>query len=281
MVVRKFSSVISLLMPVLWAGGAHALPSLQLDILGGTYNNDTETVVTSTGIFTLYAYGNLGNKQGNGNPVDLDDRYYVSAAVINFGAGSMAGDDDGNPDAVLALEDFGSFTITGPDDMGGTDEMFFDYMTNTQFGTAPVEALQGSDAGDLQKHGIFETTFGVYDADGFQFDKDMTRDAVNVQDNPGTAISGPGTLAYVPFTVNVMGLSEGYGVHFDLYSQNVVCAVSLSCLFTDVDRNDFAPFSKDAECCGRDLSEPGTLGLMMIGMIGVGASRIRRRRSGK
>ena len=32
---------------------------------------------------------------------------------------------------------------------------------------------------------------------------------------------------------------------------------------------------------GTNLSEPATLGLMMIGMMGVGASRIRRRRSVK
>jgi hypothetical protein len=35
------------------------------------------------------------------------------------------------------------------------------------------------------------------------------------------------------------------------------------------------------DCCETKLAEPGTLGLMMIGMIGVGASRIRRRRSVK
>jgi hypothetical protein len=37
----------------------------------------------------------------------------------------------------------------------------------------------------------------------------------------------------------------------------------------------------ETDCCERQLSEPGTLGLMMIGMMGVGASRFRRRRSAK
>ena len=46
---------------------ASAVPVLQLDIGGGTYDPVTETVVTSDSSFTVYAYGTPGGNVSYAN----------------------------------------------------------------------------------------------------------------------------------------------------------------------------------------------------------------------
>ncbi|GAB4298658.1 MAG: hypothetical protein Fur0034_09720 [Desulfuromonadia bacterium] len=54
----------------------HACPTLQLDILIGTYDAGTETITASDSSFTLFAYliPNSGNR--------LNDTYFLSAALL-------------------------------------------------------------------------------------------------------------------------------------------------------------------------------------------------------
>ena len=55
---------------------AWAIPSLQLDISGGTYDTTTGTIVASTDPFTLYAYLIPDAK------ALLGDTYYISASLV-------------------------------------------------------------------------------------------------------------------------------------------------------------------------------------------------------
>jgi hypothetical protein len=57
---------------------AHSVPILQLDILGGTYDSASETIVTSDSNFTLYTLFDASKKKSP----SFDDYFYVSAALV-------------------------------------------------------------------------------------------------------------------------------------------------------------------------------------------------------
>jgi hypothetical protein len=249
---------------MLISANAHAIRTLQLDILGGTYDSLTQTVIGGeTG--TLFAYGCLsGNCDG---ALDLSQSYYISMAVLpNDGIGEDT--------------DFGSFTFAG---------MTYDY-TNTVFGAPPLESgvvTQLFEAGDLAKHDVFNTAFGEH---RFDFDSlvegvaDNTRSSVDTQNDPGTdPLANIGNnLAYVGFNYDTTGLLDGYTLHFDLYSAELKICVRENggCTTGDVDITDFAAFSHDAgtTCCTTDLPEPNSLGIALLGAVGMVFARARRRR---
>lgn len=246
---------------LLASSNAQAIRTLQLDILGGTYDPVTQTIIGGDS-GTLYAYGCLsGNCEGT---LDLTQSYYISMAILPN-------------DGITDNTDWGSFTFAG---------MTYDY-TNTVFGSPPLESgavTQLFDAGDLAKHDVFDTVFGEYE---FDFDSiiegtaDNTRASVNTQDTPGTdPLANPGSnLAYVGFAYDTTGLLEGYSLHFDLYSAVLKACVQENggCTTGDVDITDFAAFSHDAGTCCTDLPEPNTLAILLLGLAGVGVTRVRRR----
>jgi len=244
---------------LLVSANAHAIKTLQLDILGGCRDPEKTTVIGGdTG--TVYAYGCLsGNCEQGG--LDLAQEYYISAAVIP---------NDGLTDST----DFGSFTING---------VTYD-STNTAYGTPPLESgvmTQLFEAGDLSKHDIYDTAFA--EIGGFLFDPNVTRDSVNVENSPGTDPSlNPGTnVAYVGFSYDTGGLMAGFGLHFDLYSAAAKTCLRENggCTTGDVDITDFAAYSHDAQtdCCTK-LPEPNTLGIALLGIVGAGIAAPRRRR---
>lgn len=118
------------------------------------------------------------------------------------------------------------------------------------FGTPPLDTfLQAFDNGDLGTHGVFPTYFTQITLPKFTDGQQIN--SYNTQDRAiaGTPISFSGTgMFYQKVKFDLTKLAAGYDLHWDLYSAALVeCNNNPNCNSTDVDVNDFAPFSHDAE----------------------------------
>jgi len=253
------------------AGSASAVPTLQLYINGGTYDTTTETIIAPNNPFTLTAYWSANGNVTTPSP----NQFFISMAVVP------------------------SFTSPTPVPNLGSikvDSNTINVVADMVYGTPPLESgsvTQLFDPGDLSKHGVFDTWF--YQTPGFAFD---TSTNVGQFDTAQCALLGG--AACTPnlsktgfsktFNIDVSGLAEGYAIHFDLYSVKIVdCAkkkTSTAC--SDIDINDFAPFSHDAESDGgtdvtdvtdiTDITvpEPGSISLLGVALLGFGLLSRRR-----
>lgn len=221
---------------------AMAIPTLQLNIEGGVYQASDETIVTSSSQFTLDAFARVESFD-----LVIDQPVYLSVAITP----------KSGPDPV----DFGSFKVDGNSyDMNSPDLMY---------GVPPVEnAAAIFDGGDLGKHEIFETLFLEIE---FYFNAASTVEAFNTQDEAGNVpvATSDGTGMYIKtFDIDTSGLLEGFELHFDLYNTKVKNNSS------DLDIDDFAPFSHDAAT----VPEPHTITLLVLGMLMLGVVNIRSSR---
>ena len=236
------------------AAPGFAVPTLQLDIVGGTYDEATETIIGPSGeeivlVALLTAKGNADVSALLGNT------YFISAALL--------------PAVAAPGEDLGSFTFTIDSTsvshtVDVTDDMFF--------GVPPLESMLAFDGKDLSKHGVFETYFSQFE---FMFDEEMTAEKYNSQEMPGgLEISEDGASFFQTFTVNTALLAEGSNLHFDLYTTDAPPSTP----FGDIDRDMFAPFSHDAETDtnGKDMPEPMTLLLLGAGLTAIAVIRRRK-----
>jgi hypothetical protein len=166
------------------SGLAYALPSLQLDILGGTYDTATETIVSTNSSFTLYALLDPGKST-------IDDTYFISAAL--------------RPVTVPPGGSYGSFTFDGTP---------VNVTSGMVYGIPPLASA------DLPTHSIFETYFQEF---SFNFNSSSKTLAYNSQDYPGQGPvqNLSGTMYYKSFSVNTATLAAGYGIHFDLYNEKI------------------------------------------------------------
>jgi hypothetical protein len=222
-----------------------AVPQLQLDILGGTYDSGTETIVGPAGEqITLVA---LLTPKENASDAEiqalLSRTYYISVALL--------------PATSVGAE-LGSFTF---------DETSVVVTSDMVFGVPPIESAggdQGHDAHDLGEHGVFRTFFSEF---GFQFSGEDKALTYNTMDSPGGLVpSSLGDSYYRQFVIDTSGLDAGYELHFDLYTTISGAPAALKkngIASTDIDVDDFAPFSHDAETRRTtELPEPGTLLLL-------------------
>lgn len=219
-------------------------PTLQLDIAGGGYDYGTETIVSSSDTFRLYAL--ITPDSSN----TLSDTYYISAALTP---------------QVKSGASLGSFVFNGTT-VNATSNMYY--------GVPPFEANLAFDSGDLSKHSIFPTYFKEF---SFQFSSANRIASYNSQDRAqsggaiNTAYKSNGSMYYAMFDVDVSSLAPGYEVHFDLYNTAVKCG-------GDVDKTAFAPFSHDAQSGTTTVPEPATLVLLGTGMTALYFSRKLRRK---
>ncbi len=243
----KLLLILLLTIAVIPSGFAFAVPTLQLDIAGGTYDLSTQTIIAGSDPFTLYAL--LKPDKSN----NLSDTYFISAAVL------PAVDSPG--------ANLGSFVF---------DQQTINVTGDMIYGTPPIETLTSpvnanADPGDLASHSVYPTYFSEF---AFQF---SLTDRANVYDTQTYAGAGPtlnpnGNLYYHAFTVDTSLLDPNYVIHFDLYNTALA-----KCSSTDLDVTQFAPFSHDAQSGGggNKVPEPGLLILFGTGLLGLNFFRLR------
>lgn len=225
---------------------ARAVPALQLDIIGGTYDAATQTVISNGPSFTLVA---LATSTGNTSAADiLAESYFISTAFESAPAQS-------------STFNAGSFSVNGTT-VQATD-------SGLDFGAPPIDAANN---GNLPNHGVFPTYFHEI---AFSFDGSDTTTTYNAQDDAGGGLfdpNGNGTY-FVKFEINVAGLA-GEVLHFDLYNTKVKNNGNITI-------DDFAPFSHDAQSGSElpptsvEVPEPSTIAIIGLGLLGIAVARRR------
>jgi hypothetical protein len=266
-VVRVFKIGLAVVTLLAWSGTAEAVPLLQLDIIGGVYDEATQTIVSQGPSFQLVAVLSPGGSKGN-NPNQADDTsvadllantYYISAAMT--------------PQVGPAGTTSGSFAFNGStvNATGGMD-----------YGIPPLDDYDANNDAHLAPHDIFPTYFSEF---SFQFDaaNRTTRYNTELDAGQGPIANSLGTSYYQLFTVDTGGLDAPFQLHFDLYDIEVrrqaQCRRNQACTPEDLDAGKFAPFSHDAESGEGPppVPEPATLLLTLGGIAAV--ARLRARKS--
>jgi hypothetical protein len=245
------NAVLAMAFTAMSTASTEAIPLLQLDMKGGTYDPVTESIVAPGGAFELFAIltPKTGASQTDINAL-LNTTYYVSIALM--------------PPPTPGPGGLGSFTF------GQTGSVNNYTAGNLTYGTPPAEYIEAkTDPGDLSKHGIYPTYFAEY---AFTFKPFNRAIAYNTADAPGGPTFGAtGTAFYASFIGDTASLANGYNLHFDLYDVVTKLCAKTSC--TDIDVNRFAPFSHDAQTTSRIPEPSGVLFLMLGSAIAAGFYR--------
>lgn len=241
------------------SGPAHAIPELQVGIIGGTFDPVTEDTVTAADVFTLYLTATPEGVADEGTILGLE--HFLSIAVTP------------KQTETTPPPSLGSFTLNGTT---------INVAGDMTFGTPPIDATANPLLGP---HGIFATYF--FEESFFFIDTPATTATpFNVVSNPGGTpdTSGSG-MFFKTFQFDITNLDASIELHFDGYNTKVKMNQSITV-------GDFTPRSKDASTvpngggtpdCGTpgappcEVPEPIGLGLLGLGLAGLGIMRRRRK----
>jgi len=230
-------------------GTAAAVPVLQLDIIGGTYDPITETAVSTENPASIVALGTPGSNWSA--PDILAETFYLSVALYDGEGGVTAEEATG-----LALQ---------VNDVSYSASDLF-------YGVPPSMATQPPLLG---RQDVFPTSYFEIP---FMFDTATQTATYDMADATGAVAlyeGGTGSF-YRVFDVSYSGVAQGINLHFDLFSVDYLDA-------GEIVRGIFAPFSHDAELTNSitstktavSVSEPSSA--LVFGLSAVVLFVIRRR----
>ncbi len=230
-----------------------AIPTLQLDVGDGWYNNADQTIYSSGPSFTLYAL--LNTKEAEDA---LKRTYYISAAV-EYKNGAV-------PNIAQSL---GSFSVNGEK---------IDVTSDMIFGTPPLTELPDVQGKTLSPHGIFPTFYYEFD---FKFSKLNQTTPYDTEFNPGGFSNTGKGMYYAAFSIDTSALAAGYSIHFDLYDETIkeisekikIGRKSTTITYDQVSIDQFAPNSHDAQSGHRVPDGGASLSLLGFALAGVAGLR--------
>lgn len=219
---------------------ARAYPALQLNILGGIYDEVSESIVTDADRFTVQAYATRQGRSFTKSEI-LDAVYYVSFAVTT---------PDGRP-----VGDFGTLSVDGVE-IGIGD---------TTYGTPD----------GLPPHGVYAAHH--YET-AFRFDRNDRARPFDTAENAGEApeTSGRGRKMYfASFEVDASDLAPGVGLEIDLYGGEVTPNIPGAGAFRFAPFSHNAARLAGVGPAPSAVAEPGTLAALLTSLLALALCRRR------
>ena len=231
-----------------------ALPTMQIDIAGGTYFTGTDadgaakdSIITEDNEFELFVYANPDGKKTGQRAITENDIFDSNSSIKFYLSVALTPKTD-------TAGNYGSFDING---------QTVDVTADMVLGTPPLDDLLK----DVAPHGVYDT---FYKEILVEFDTNNRNESCdyNVQDDAGigpqaVTPSCNSAMFYEAFSIDKSNLVSDFQLHFDFYAVDPTASKKSQTLV------DFAPWSHDAQTVNK-VPAPAPLALMSLGLLILG-----------